>query len=145
LVDVLNDPEENLELGDVTLEPWPSGRSTALPSIAINKQAIVAAIPHETKEQDHRRQVSNLGGRAKTRQAPVIILTQTYTIEGTAHALPGGSLPRVITASPGLFTPFFSVTDARITGAEGATRNAEVVLVNRSQIVAIALAAEGGC
>jgi hypothetical protein len=138
LVDVLNDLEEEIELHEVTLQFLPSGRTSELTSISIKKQSIIVAIPHETAVQGHQRQMSNLGGRTKTRQIAVMIVTPDYSITGIAHALPGGTLGKVITLSPSLFTHFFPMTDAVITAADGTERTAEVALINRDLIAAIA-------
>jgi hypothetical protein len=138
LVDVLNGSEEDFELHEVTLQCLPSGRIMELTSISIRKQSIILAVPHETEVQDHQRQMSNLGGRTKTRQIAVMIVTPGYSITGIAHALPGGSLGKVITLSPSLFTHFFPITDAVITAADATERTAEVALINRDLIAAIA-------
>jgi hypothetical protein len=138
LVDVLNGSEEDIELHEVTIQFMPSSRAIELTSISIRKQSIIVAIPHETEVQGHQRQMSNLGGRTNTRQLSVVVVTRPYSIIGIAHALPGGSLGKVITLSPNLFTHFFPMTDAVITAADGTERTAEVALINRDLIAAIA-------
>jgi hypothetical protein len=138
LLDVLNAPEEHIELSEATVKSLASGESMEFPTIAIQKRSIIAAIPRETAGQDHQRQMANLGGRVETLQIGVTIAAPPYVISGTAHAIHGSRAPKVPSASSVLFTRFFSVTDATITDSEGQPTEASILLVNREMIATTA-------
>jgi hypothetical protein len=138
LLDVLNAPEDHIELSDVAVTKLPSGASNEFPVISIEKRSIIAAIPRETAGQDHQRQMANLGGRVETLQIRVTMAAPPYVISGTAHAIHGTTAPKVPSASSALFTHFFSVTDATITFAEGEPTEASILLVNREMVAATA-------
>jgi hypothetical protein len=138
LLDVLNAPEEHIELSDATVKSLASGESTEFPTIAIQKRSIIAAIPKETAGQDHQRQMANLGGRVETLQIAVTMAAPPYVISGISHASHGTTAPKVPSASSVLFTHFFSVTDATITYLDGQPTEASILLVNREMIAATA-------
>src|SRR3989304_4274300 len=72
LVDVLNSPEEIFELEAATVASTPGAKPRAFPTLAIEKRAILAAIPRETEEQARRRVVLATGvGRIARGRAPL--------------------------------------------------------------------------
>ena len=135
LGEALNTQETYLELKEATIQR--SGGNFASPSIAIDKRDIVFAIPQETPEHLRSRRMANLGSRTETARIKIVALASTYLVEGSAHSLPGTQMPRVITASPAYFPHFLSVTDCRVTDAEGQALEAEFVLLNREKITVL--------
>jgi len=138
LLEVLNSPEEALQLEDaaVKLTVGPPRRSHAL---AIEKKSIVAAIPWETPEQARERVLSAATvGRSPTAKMPVVAFAPPYVIEGTAHLPPGAATHKgMLHASSPLFSHFFSMTDARLTLPDGSDLKLPVVLVNRETLSAL--------
>jgi len=138
LVDVLNSPEEIFELEAATVASTPGAKPRAFPKLAIEKRAILAAIPRETKEQARRRVVlATVVGRVATVRAPLTLLVPPLTIEGVAHVAPGVGRLR---ADPEIFAHFFSMTNATIHFPDGPTLEAlPVALVNREAVAAVSL------
>jgi hypothetical protein len=138
LVDLLNGPETVFELESASLTPGHGARPRLFESVAIEKTAILVALPKETPEQSRRRAVSaSLYGRTETVRVPLTLVVPPLTIEGIAHAAKGMGKVR---ADPSVFPHFFPVTECRIVMADGSSmEHLPVALVNRDAVAAIAL------
>jgi len=119
-----------------------TGESLEVASIAIEKKSILVVIPRETDEQDRQRALTTLvTGPARTVQVPLGVLSPPLVIVGTAH-LPGSYGTGLVRADANQFARFFSVTNARITLADGSSLEAPIILVNRDEVSAMARTAE---
>lgn len=114
------------------------------PSLTIEKKAIIAAIPWETKVQNHQRELAtSMTGRAQTTPTDIVAFSPPFAVSGTAHLAGSyGSGPRDLRADPSVFAHFFSITEAQMTLPDGSTLEAPVILVNRDAVSAMARAAE---
>jgi hypothetical protein len=143
LAEVLNTPTEVLQLesAQVTMAAGPPMLS---PALTVEKKSIIAAIPRETEQQSHQRDLATrMTGRAQTTPVEVVAFSPPFAISGTAHI--AGSFGvglRGLHADPSVFSHFFSMTGAQITLPDGSTLEAPVILVNRDMVSAMARTAE---
>jgi hypothetical protein len=137
LVDVLNSPEEVIEIEQASLSLRHGYEPLHLPTISIEKRSILVAVPRETSEQNHRRAVlTNMIGHARTVQKDVTLILPPYAIDGIAHVAPGIGKLR---PHADIFRHFFPITDAIVTIPEEGRRPMPVILVNREAIVGMSL------
>jgi hypothetical protein len=137
LVDVLNSPEEIVEIEAARLCLRPGLEPILFPTISIEKKSIMAAVPRETSEQNRRRAVlTNMMGRVQTAPNLVTLVVPPFAIEGIAHIAPGAGRVR---PSPEIFAHFFPVTDAVVTIPDEGKRSLPVILVNRDAIVGMTI------
>lgn len=135
LVDLLNGPDESLELQAVCLT-LPGGEQRFLPGLAVQKRAIIVAVPHETAEHIRLRAVMSAGiSRARRLPLPVSVLAPPLYLEGMAY-LPETTLPRDPVLAD--LTRFFPLTGTRILLEDGSWLEAEVAVVNRDFVASIA-------
>jgi hypothetical protein len=143
LAEVLNTPTDVLQL-DSAVVTMAVGAPLHCPSLVIEKTAIIAAIPWETKEQDRQRVLATtISGRAQTTATHVFVFSPPFVISGTAHLATGfGTGIRELRPDPAVFSHFFSMTATRMMLPDGSTLEAPVILVNRDSVSAMARTAE---
>jgi hypothetical protein len=139
LVDLLNNPDSLFELESAKLTAGDSGVARFLPSLVIEKSAILVAIPHETQDQLRHRAMLNTGLGRTTKQAQISVLLPPLFVEGTAHFAPGTMRFR---PSLNTFTHFFPLTSAVIHLPDGESVEQPVILVNRDGVAALSLPQE---
>ena len=143
LAEVMNTPSEMLQL-DSAMVTMTVGAPMHSPSLTVEKKAIIAAIPWETKDQDRQRALATtISGRAQTTPIDVVAFLPPFVISGTAHLSIGfGTGLRELRPDPSVFTHFFSITNAQMALPDGSTLEAPVILVNREAVSAMARTAE---
>jgi hypothetical protein len=143
LAEVLNMPTDVLNLNSAVVT-MAAGEPMHVDSITIEKKAIIAAIPWETKEQDRQRALAtSISGRAQTTPTGVVAFSPPLVISGTAHISGGfGSTLRDLRPDPSVFSHFFSITEGQLTLPDGANLGAPVILVNRESVSALARVGE---
>jgi hypothetical protein len=136
LVDLLNG-QTPLLLTSVEVTVYGVEGVKHLPSMTVAKNAVLAAIPRETDDQNRMRLMQrNMVGHATTMQARMVILLPPLIVEGVAHG-PSGAVR--LTQDPAIFTHFFPVTDAEITMADGSMQDVPVAIVNRDAVVGMSM------
>lgn len=137
LVDVLNAPDTLFELESAKLTIAAGDEPRYFPIMAIDKGAILAAIPHETREQMRHRALLNTAiGRSMTRQAQMGFLLPPLYVEGTAHVSAGAGKLR---PNPAVFARFFPITGAALYLPDVDPLELSVVLLNRDNLASISL------
>ena len=143
LAEVLNTQSDVLQLESAVVS-MAVGAPMHAPALAIEKKAIIAAIPWETKEQDRQRALAtSISGRAQTTPTDVVAFSPPFVISGVAHLAGGFATGRnTLRPDPGVFSHFFSITIAQMMLPDGSTLEAPVILVNREAVSAMARCAE---
>lgn len=137
LIDVLNHPDEVLDVEEAHVTLGPDAAPRRLGSFQVQKRSILAAVPRETQEQNRRRaMLTNMMGRHQTDQKQIALVVPTLAIDGAAHIAAGAGTTRNFAG----FSRFFPVTNATLTAAGTAPRQLDVVLVGRDRIVGISIA-----
>jgi hypothetical protein len=141
LIDVLIGGSPSLRLEDVKVQVGLAVGLRELPVMNVEKQAIIAAVPHETKQQMQQRSLlTNTIGRAATRAVAATLLVPPFVIEGKLHVPQSmGDLGSRLTPDPTKLAAFVSVTDARLTLPGGAEVATSVLLVSRERIAGISV------
>lgn len=143
LVDVLNSSDTALfELEAVTMTV-PGIDDRSIPLIAIDKSAILVAIPRETQEQTRHRALLNTGIEmigAPSQQTPMGFLIPPLYLEGTAYLPSSSGLANKPTAS--VFSNFFPVTGATLYLPDGTKTDEPIVLLNRDNLTLLSFLSE---
>jgi hypothetical protein len=144
LVDVLGAASQSLALKSVQTRLGASMNAREFVTLNIEKRAIVAAIPHETKQQERERSVlTTTVGKSQTQPLHATLILPPFVAEGSIHVPFGfAGIGTKLTANPQIFGPFVPVTGARLTLPGGETLEAPVLLVNRDLIAAISVSEE---
>jgi hypothetical protein len=130
LVDMLNAGGDVLELesAKITLGDGPP---CLLPTLAVEKRAIVAAIPRETQGQSRARARLSAGmGRITATRIRLAVLLPGLYIEGTAHVAIGGGMLR----ANEVFPSFFAIGDARLVLPDGSLMGVPAVVIRRDAV-----------
>jgi len=140
LVDVLNGQEAVFELESAQLTLASSDTIRVLPNIAVDKSSILAAVPHETREQLRQRAILNTGiSRSRGTQTRIGLLLTPLYVEGTAHMATEASMLRTGVKT---FPRFFPLTSTVLYVPDGEALELPVLLVNRDSVSAISPVAE---
>jgi hypothetical protein len=144
LVDVLTEPGPvfTLEAAKVLLGSSSSARE--FPSLNVEKRAILAAIPHETQQQQRQRtMLTTMVGKSQTRAIQATLLLPPFIAEGSVHVPQSvGGIGSKLTADAQLFPRFISVTGATLILPGGTEVQSGVLLVNRDLIAGISAVEE---
>lgn len=139
LVDVLTESSPVLRLASVKVILGASTTGREFPSLNIEKRAILAAIPHETHQQQRERSMqTTMVGKSATRTISATLLLPPFIAEGSVHVPQSlGNVGSKLWADAQIFGRFFSVTDAKLILPGGAEIESSVLLVNRDLVAGI--------
>jgi hypothetical protein len=141
LLDVLTDGHRVFRLDSAKVLLGASPKVREFGSLNIEKRSIIAAIPHETQAQLHQRSMQTTTvGKNPTRPIQATLLIPPFIAEGLMHVSQSiGNIGRHLSADPGIFANFISVTEAKLSLPGGTEVAAPVLLVNRDLIAGISL------
>lgn len=135
LVDLLNSADEALELESVKVTLNGSGQAYVLPSLAVEKRSIIAAVPRETQDQSRMRASLSTGmGRLTATRVQLAVVLPPMYVEGTAYVAIGGGRLR----ADDVFPRFFAVSAAKIVMAGGSSLDVPVVVIHRDAVAGLA-------
>ena len=144
LIDVLTESSSvvRLESARVLLGSSPAGREFA--SLNVEKRAILAAIPHETQQQQRQRtMLTTTVGKYETRAMRATLLLPPFIAEGSMHVPQSvGNIGDKLTADAQIFARFISVTGAKLILPGGTEIETPILLVNRDLIAGISVVDE---
>jgi hypothetical protein len=143
LVDVLTEPTPAFRLDSVRVR-FGSSEIREFPSLNIEKRAILAAIPHETQQQNRQRSMlTTMMGKHETRALRATLLLPPFIVEGSVHVpLGAAGIGDKMTADAQFFQHFISVTGSKLLLPGGGGVETPVLLVNRDHIAGISVVDE---
>ena len=135
LVDVLGNQDSSIVLENAEARLVGGNQSYKFASMSLKKSDVLFAIPRETQEQIRARAMYRTGMSSQTQASmPLGVLLPTCHIAGTTYVAPSVSRQKLEVAA---FPHFFAIANARITEANDATTEEQVVIVNRDAILAL--------
>jgi hypothetical protein len=146
LVDVLSEPANAFRLASAKVVLGSAATVREFPSLNFEKRTIIAAIPHETQQQQRQRSMlTSTVGKSLTHTIQATLLLPPFIAAGSVHVPHSvGNIGSKLTADPQIFARFISVTGAKLTLPGGAEVEAQVLLVNRDLIAGISVIEERG-
>ena len=144
LVDVLSESGTALRLESAKVLLGASITTREYPSLNVEKRAILAAIPHETQQQQRQRtMLTTTVGKSATHALTATLLLPPFIAEGSVHVPQSvGNIGSKLTADTQIFGRFISVTGAKLVLPGGAEIETPVLLVNRDLIAGISVVEE---
>jgi len=136
IVDLMNSKDEVVLLSDAMFRDWSGAVLAEAAEWVIEKGAVVAVIPKETEEQKRHLRLERVGmARPTMARIEVAAVLGRFILHGTTYVPPSASLLR---AHSDVFNRFFPLVDAQVLVPAGGRIEAEIVVVNRDLIGAIA-------
>ena len=144
LVDLLAEPANALKLAAAKVLLGSASTAREFASLNVEKRAILAAIPHETNQQQRQRSMlSTMGGKSQTSPVRATLIIPPFIAEGSVHVPHSvGNVGSKLTADPQFFARFVSVTGAKLILPGGTEIETPVLLVNRDLIAGISVIEE---